>query len=228
MLRKKNPNFSIFMNKSKENNAQEKSTKPNFSQYFLLLKNFYDLRVHQVIIIYFLENFMQCPLENKFLFINIFPPGKIPSRWKPNLSALQRCQHSHSEEIKMWNMELFWSPANPLSSIPHNYRAPRVFPTPNAHPASQHSLGFFIKHCQGLGKNGKRGANDWRQRDVADDGVESSQQGRPHGNQGFWMGFFGAELMERVQEHQQELEERGKLAKGLLFLLSPICGCLGS
>lgn len=97
-----------------------------------------------------------------------------------------------------------------------------------SHPALEYSLGFFIKHSQGLGENGKGGAKEWGQRDVAEDGVQSSQQGRAHGNQGFWGSFLGAELVEGVQEQQQELEERGQFAKGLLFLLSPVRGCLGS
>lgn len=118
-------------------------------------------------------------------------------------------------------MELFFpNPANPelhptqLQSFPH--------------PKFKHSPGFFIKHSQGLGKNGKSGSNEGRQGDVAEDGVQSCQQGRAHGNQGFCGDFLGAELVERVQEQQQELEERGQFAKGLLFLLSPACGGLGS
>lgn len=101
---------------------------------------------------------------------------------------------------------------------------------PELHPHSpfKYSLGFFIKHSQGLGKNGKSGANEGRQGDVAEDGVKSCQQGRAHGNQGFCMDFSGAELVEGVQEQQQQLEERGEFAKGLLLLLSPVCGCLGS
>lgn len=47
------------MNKCKENNAQEKSIKQSFSQYFLLLKNLQDFSAHQEIIINFLENLMQ-------------------------------------------------------------------------------------------------------------------------------------------------------------------------